>query len=34
MSIDYMDAMDELPDVSAEELHLRFFWYRYPGGAR
>lgn len=31
MSIDYMDAMDELPDVPAEELHRRFFWYRYPG---
>ncbi len=33
MSIDFVDAAAELPGVPAEELHRRFFWYRYPGGA-
>jgi hypothetical protein len=33
MSIDYADAATELSMISAQDLHARFFWYRY-GQAR
>jgi hypothetical protein len=29
MSRDYLEATTELPAVTAEDLHARFFWYRY-----
>jgi hypothetical protein len=29
MNVDFMDATADLPELSAEELHARFFWYRY-----
>jgi hypothetical protein len=33
MGIDYVDAAAELSTISAQDLHARFFWYRY-GQAR
>jgi hypothetical protein len=29
MSRDYLEATTELPTIPAEDLHVRFFWYRY-----
>ncbi len=31
MAVDFAEAVAELPGVPAEDLHQRFFWYRYPG---
>jgi hypothetical protein len=28
MSIDFIDAVADLPDVPPGELHTRFFWFR------
>jgi hypothetical protein len=29
MRRDYLEATIELPTIPAEDLHVRFFWYRY-----
>jgi hypothetical protein len=29
MSLDYLEAAVELSMVATEDLHARFFWYRY-----
>jgi hypothetical protein len=33
MNIDFRYAAAELPGVPADDLHRRFFWYRYPTGS-